>query len=63
MGVNTEEQVYEVMYKDLKEGYAVLHGEYDRLKNHCDQLKQENDELAVAYKNAQNEIRLLKNGG
>ena len=63
MEVNTEGQVWEIMYKDLKEGYAALQGEYERLNIYCADLKHENDELGVAYKNAQNEIRLLKNGG
>lgn len=55
-------KAHEVMYQDLKEGYAVLHGEYERLKKYCDELRHENEELAVAYNNAQNEIRILKSG-
>jgi len=32
-------QAVEIMYSDLREGYAVLQGEYERLKDHCDELK------------------------
>jgi len=32
-------QAVEIMYADLREGYAVLQGEYERLKDHCDELE------------------------
>jgi len=64
---STGEQVYEIMYKDLEEGYAALKNEYDRLndyhKERVAELEDSISELAVAYYNAQKEIRLLKNGG
>jgi|GEM_PF-2933823 len=62
---STGEQVYEVMYKDLKEGYAVLQGEYERLNVHHKETVAEMEdsisELSVAYYNAQKEISILKN--
>jgi len=60
-------QEIDVLYSDLKEGYAVLHGEYERLnvyhKKRVAELEEAITEIAVAYYNAQKEIRLLKNGG
>src|SRR5690625_1752344 len=32
-------QAIEIMYSDLREGYEVLQGEYERLKDHCVELK------------------------
>ena len=60
-------QAVDVMYQDLREGYAVLQGEYERLNVHhketVAELEDSISELAVAYYNAQKEIIILKNGG
>jgi len=68
---------WEDKYQNLKEGYAALQGEYERLiasfKELEDEnkvaerrillLQEQNEELAVAYNNAQKEISVLKKGG
>ena len=50
-GKDTSEQVYEIMYKDLKEGYAALKREYDHLNRSYQELRKEHEELDRAPMN------------